>query len=163
MAAVPAPNSRTPLLAAHHSSRHHQPSSGSSSHTSPASRQSRSTSPHAYASEDSQILIWDTARLERSVSAKARLLYRMDAPITSVCRIENTHCLAVAAEDGQLHVVRVHVSGGSSAKYSRIECIRTWAAERTIGHVVSVSHLQGELQCPWIQEQTRLRQSLRFW
>ena len=50
MAAVPAPNSRTPLLAAHHSSRHHQPSSGSSSHTSPASRQSRSTSPHAYAS-----------------------------------------------------------------------------------------------------------------
>lgn len=117
----------------------------------------------ATASEDSQILIWDTARLERSVSAKARLLYRMDAPITSVCRIENTHCLAVAAEDGQLHVVRVHVSGGSSAKYSRIECIRTWAAERTIGHVVSVSHLQGELQCPWIQEQTRLRQSLRFW
>jgi len=98
----------------------------------------------ATASEDSQILIWDSARLERSVSAKARLTYRMDAPVTSMCSIENTHCLAVAAEDGQVHVLRVHVVNGSSPKYSKIDCIRSWAADRSDGHVVSVSHLRGK-------------------
>ena len=97
----------------------------------------------ATASSDSQVLVWDSARLERSVSAKARLIYRMDAPISSMCSIENTHCLAVAAEDGQLHVLRVHVTGGSSARYGKIECIRTWAAERRDGHVLAVSHLRG--------------------
>jgi len=101
----------------------------------------------ATASEDTQILIWDSARLERSVSAKARLVYRMDAPITSMCMIENTHCLAVAAEDGQVHVLRVHVINGSSPKYTKIECIRSWAAERSDGHVVAVSHLRGTCYC----------------
>lgn len=99
----------------------------------------------ATASQDSQILIWDTARLERSVSAKAKLTYRMDGPITSMCRIENTYCLAAAAEDGQLHVLRIHATSGSSAKYSRIECIRNWTTEPRDGHVVSISHLRNSL------------------
>ena len=99
----------------------------------------------ATASEDTQVLIWDTARLERSVATKPRLTYRMDAPVTSMSRIENTHCLAVTAEDGQLHVLRVHVtSSGGSVKYNRVECIRTWTAQRRDGHVVSVSHLKGK-------------------
>jgi phosphoinositide-3-kinase regulatory subunit 4 len=98
----------------------------------------------ATCAEDCQVLIWDTARLERSVSTKPRLVYTMDAPVTSMCRVENTHCIVVAAEDGQLHVLRVHVAtGGGSAKYSKIECIRTWRTEETDGHVVSVSHLTG--------------------
>jgi phosphoinositide-3-kinase regulatory subunit 4 len=99
----------------------------------------------ATSSEDSQVMVWDSAKLERSVSAKPRLVYTMDAPITTLCRIENTHCLATGAEDGQLHILRVHVStSGGSTKYSRIECIRTWRAEERDGHVVSVSHLHGE-------------------
>jgi phosphoinositide-3-kinase regulatory subunit 4 len=89
-------------------------------------------------------MIWDSAKLERSVSGKPRLMYGMDAPITSMCRVENTHCLAVAAEDGQLHILRVYAStSGGSVKYGRIECIRTWKAEGKDGHVVSVSHLHG--------------------
>ncbi|WVF66213.1 hypothetical protein IAT40_000953 [Kwoniella sp. CBS 6097] len=97
----------------------------------------------ATSSEDSQILIWDSARLERSVATKPRLLYRMDAPITSMCKIENTHCLAAAGGDGQLHVLRVHVtSSGGSTKYGRVECIRTWATDRHDGHIIFVSHLQ---------------------
>ncbi|WVQ93835.1 hypothetical protein IAU59_000913 [Kwoniella sp. CBS 9459] len=97
----------------------------------------------ATSSEDTQILIWDSARLERSVATKPRLVYRMDAPVTTMCRIENTHCLAAAAEDGQLHVLRVHVtSSGGSSKYGRLECIRTWATDRHDGHIVFVSHLQ---------------------
>ncbi len=99
----------------------------------------------ATSSNDTQILVWDTARLERSVSAKPRLTYRMDARVAAMCRIENTHCLAAAAEDGQLHVLRVHASSiGGSARYGRIECIRTWRADEKDGHVTFVSHLQGE-------------------
>ena len=101
----------------------------------------------ATSSEDTQILVWDSARLERSVSARPRLSYCMDARVVTMCRIENTHCLAAAAEDGQLHVLRVHVtSSGSSPKYGRIECIRTWRAREKDGHVVLVSHLGGESQ-----------------
>ncbi|WVQ80358.1 hypothetical protein IAT38_002463 [Cryptococcus sp. DSM 104549] len=97
----------------------------------------------ATASEDTQILVWDTARLERSVTTKPRLTYRMDAPVTSMCRIENTHCLAASAEDGQVHVLRVHVgSSGGSVRYGKVECIRTWRAQRDDGFVKFVAHLQ---------------------
>ncbi|ODO02045.1 VPS15 protein kinase [Cryptococcus wingfieldii CBS 7118] len=102
----------------------------------------------ATSSEDCQILIWDTARLERSVTTKPRQVYRMDAPISTMCRIENTHCLAAASEDGQLHVLRVHVSGGSggaNARYEKVERIRSWRAQESQGHVKHVSYLSGEL------------------
>ncbi|KAK8845442.1 hypothetical protein IAR55_006155 [Kwoniella newhampshirensis] len=97
----------------------------------------------ATSSEDTQILVWDSARLERSVTTKPRLSYKMDAPVASMCRIENTHCLAAAAEDGQLHVLRVHVSNsGGSVRYGKVECIRTWRARGADGFVRFVSHLQ---------------------
>ncbi|WVR03468.1 hypothetical protein IAU60_000459 [Kwoniella sp. DSM 27419] len=96
----------------------------------------------ATASEDCQILIWDSARLERSVTTQPRLVYRMAAPITAMCIIDNTHCLAAAAEDGQLHVLRVHVSTtGGSTKYAKVERVRSWATDRADGHVTFVSHL----------------------
>lgn len=101
----------------------------------------------ASSSEDGQVLIWDAARLERSVTAKPRLVYKMEAPIVSMCGIENTHCLAVASDDGQVHVLRVHTgggSGGSSTRYSKVECIRTWNTEESDGHVRFVSHIQGD-------------------
>jgi phosphoinositide-3-kinase regulatory subunit 4 len=99
----------------------------------------------ATASSDKMILVWDSARLERSVSAKARLSYVMDAGVSALCRIENTHCLAAASEDGQVHVLRVHVSKGEGGvRYSKMECIRTWQVEERDGHVVSITHLQGE-------------------
>ncbi|KAL0243903.1 hypothetical protein I308_105166 [Cryptococcus tetragattii IND107] len=99
----------------------------------------------ASSSEDGQILIWDAARLERSVTTKPRLVYKMEAPIVSMCGIENTYCLAVASEDGQVHVLRVHTgggSGGSNTRYSKVECIRTWNTEESDGHVRFVSHLR---------------------
>jgi phosphoinositide-3-kinase regulatory subunit 4 len=99
----------------------------------------------ATASEDRSILIWDTARLERSVYSKPRLTYRLDAPVTAMCRIENQHCLAAAAEDGQLHLLRVHVvTPGASAKYGKVECLRTWQTPEPDGHITFVHHLQGE-------------------
>lgn len=95
----------------------------------------------ASGSSDCSVSIWDTARLERSVSAKPRLTYRgLVAPVTAMCSIEASHCLAVGSADGQMHVVRVHVATGSgSPKYSRIECLQTWSAPSLDGAIVSVS------------------------
>ena len=98
----------------------------------------------ATASHDTQVLIWDTVRMERSVAAKARLTYRMDSPISAMCRIENTYCLAVAAEDGQLHVIRVHVSSGTSSKYAKVECLRAWTAAEQDGYVRHIAHVDGQ-------------------
>lgn len=98
----------------------------------------------ATASEDCTILIWDSAKLERSIACEPRRVYTMDSPVTAMCRIENTHCLAVASEDGQVHVLRVHVTTtGGSAKYGKIECIRKWRAPPNDGHVTTLSHLTG--------------------
>lgn len=99
----------------------------------------------ATASEDSSILIWDIPRLERSVAARPRLTYRMEAPVSTMCRIEETHCLAAASEDGAVHVLRVHASpGASTTKYKSIDCIRTWRTAPEDGYVIRISHLQGE-------------------
>ncbi|WWC85771.1 uncharacterized protein L201_000637 [Kwoniella dendrophila CBS 6074] len=95
----------------------------------------------ATSSDDRNIHIWDSARLERSVTTKPRLSYHMDAPIADMCRIENTHCLAASTEDGQVRVLRVHVgSSGGSTKYSRVECIRSWTLGE--GYVRFLTHLR---------------------
>lgn len=99
----------------------------------------------ATASEDCTVLIWDSAKLERSIACEPRRVYTMDSPVTAMCRIENTHCLAVAGEDGQVHVLRVHVTTtGGSAKYGQIKCIRDWRTSGRDGHVTFMSHLQGK-------------------
>ncbi|CAK9779867.1 ARM repeat-containing protein [Cutaneotrichosporon oleaginosum] len=96
----------------------------------------------ASASVDTCVLVWDSARLERTVAARPRLTYRMDAGVTAMCRIEETHCLAAAASDRSLHILRVHVhASGSSVKYKSIECIRTWAADEEDGHITHIAHL----------------------
>ena len=96
----------------------------------------------ATASEDGQVLIWDSARLERSVATRARLSFNLGAPATAMCRIDNTHCLTVCALDGQLQILRVHVSSSrgstASAKYTKIESVRSWRSP--VGHVVAVHH-----------------------
>ena len=101
----------------------------------------------ATSSADGQVLIWDVAKVERSVSSKARLAYRMDSRVVAMCRIELTHCLAVAAENGKVEILRVHLtSNGPSPKYGRIDCVRSWRAQETDGHAKFVFHLRGKSQ-----------------
>ncbi|KAI0088224.1 hypothetical protein BDY19DRAFT_994141 [Irpex rosettiformis] len=82
------------------------------------------------ASDDKTVKVWDTARLERNVTSKARHTYNQHhAKVKAVCVIEGTHCFASAAEDGSIHVVRVHVNtnqgaGGGLPKYGRVQVIR---------------------------------------
>ncbi|ORX34648.1 hypothetical protein BD324DRAFT_634336 [Kockovaella imperatae] len=101
----------------------------------------------ATASEDGQILIWDSARLERMVATRARLAYSLGSPVTCMCRIDATHCLAAASQDGQLQILRVHVAnpsrGSGTAKYAKVESVKSWRAP--VGHVIFVHHRDSAL------------------
>ncbi|KAF7319485.1 hypothetical protein HMN09_00287300 [Mycena chlorophos] len=78
------------------------------------------------ASDDKTVKVWDTARLERNVTTKPRHTYgQHHAKVKCVCMLEGVHCFASAADDGSLHVVRVHVTQtGSLPKYNKLQVIR---------------------------------------
>ncbi|KAJ7057004.1 hypothetical protein C8F01DRAFT_1153032 [Mycena amicta] len=72
------------------------------------------------ASDDKTVKVWDTVRLERNVTTKPRHTYgQHHAKVKCVCMLE------AAADDGSLHVVRVHVTQtGSLPKYNKLQVIR---------------------------------------
>ncbi|CAK5279344.1 unnamed protein product [Mycena citricolor] len=78
------------------------------------------------ASDDRTVKVWDTARLERNVTSKPRHTYgQHHAKVKCVCMLEGVHCFASAADDGSVHVVRVHTSqSGALPKYSKLQVIR---------------------------------------
>ncbi|KAF5339043.1 hypothetical protein D9758_014111 [Tetrapyrgos nigripes] len=89
-------------------------------------------------SDDKTVKVWDTARLERNVTSKPRHTYgQHHARVKCVCILEGVHCFASAADDGSLHVVRVHVSQtGTLPKYSKLQVIREHRVE-TIGEYIT--------------------------
>lgn len=94
------------------------------------------------ASDDGSVKVWDTARLERSVTSKSRHTYTQHhARVKSVCIIEGVHCFASAAEDGSVHVVRVHINqSGSLPKYSKLSVVREHRVESPGEYVTCMSH-----------------------
>jgi len=93
-------------------------------------------------SDDKTVKIWDTARLERNVTSKPRHTYAQHhARVTALCTIERTHCFASAAEDGSLHVVRVHVSqSGSLPKYNKTSIIREHRIDHPGEYITCLAH-----------------------
>ena len=93
-------------------------------------------------SDDKTVKIWDTARLERNVTSKPRFSYAQhQAKIKAVCMLEGVHCFASAADDGSLHVVRVHVSqGGALPRYTKIHMIREHQISRPGEYITCMSH-----------------------
>ncbi|KAH8101738.1 hypothetical protein BXZ70DRAFT_970824 [Cristinia sonorae] len=96
------------------------------------------------ASDDKTLKIWDTARLERNVTSKPRHTYgQHHAKVKAVCAIEGTHCFASAADDGSIHVVRVHMTTGqgtSLPKYGKLQTIREHRLERPGEYVTCMAH-----------------------
>lgn len=90
------------------------------------------------ASDDKTVKVWDTARLERNVTSKPRYTYgQHHARVTCVCILEGVHCFASAADDGSLHVVRLHITQtGSLPKYTKLQVIREHRIP-TIGEYVT--------------------------
>ncbi|KAI0634092.1 hypothetical protein C8Q77DRAFT_1109727 [Trametes polyzona] len=94
------------------------------------------------ASDDKTVKVWDTARLERNVTSKPRHTYgQHHARVKSVCMLEGVHCFASAAEDGSLHVVRVHVSqSGQLPKYGKVQVIREHRVDTPGEYITSMVH-----------------------
>lgn len=93
------------------------------------------------ASSDGHLQVWDTSRLERSITSKPRLKHHIGAELSSLCMLEGLHCFAVGGMDGTLTVIRVHVHVGSSApKYRDLQIVRFLQLERQGDRIKAMSH-----------------------
>jgi len=93
-------------------------------------------------SDDRTVKIWDTARLERNVTSKPRHTYgQQRACIKCICILEGTHCFASAADDGSVHIVRVHVTqSGGLPKYGKLQLVREYRVDSPGEYVTSMVH-----------------------
>ena len=93
-------------------------------------------------SDDKTVKVWDTARLERNVTSKPRHTYgQHHAKVKCVCVLENSHCFASAAEDGSLHVVRVHSSvSGNLPKYGKLQLVREHHLTEPGEYITGMTH-----------------------
>ncbi|TFK80173.1 hypothetical protein K466DRAFT_667799 [Polyporus arcularius HHB13444] len=93
-------------------------------------------------SDDKTVKVWDTARLERNVTSKPRHTYNQHhARVKCVCMLEGLHCFASAADDGSLHIVRVHVSqSGTLPKYSKLQVVREHRVDTPGEYITSMMH-----------------------
>ena len=93
-------------------------------------------------SDDMTVKVWDTARLERNVTSKPRFSYvQHHAKVKAVCMLEGVHCFASAADDGSLHVVRVHINqSGALPRYPKIHTIREHRTSRPGEYITCMTH-----------------------
>ncbi|KAA1474364.1 ARM repeat-containing protein [Dentipellis sp. KUC8613] len=96
------------------------------------------------ASDDKTVKVWDTARLERNVTSKPRHSYAQHhARVKCICMLERVHCFASAAEDGSLHVVRVHVTqSGALPKYGKLQAVREHRVDRPGEYITCMAHYE---------------------
>lgn len=94
------------------------------------------------ASDDKTVKVWDTARLERNVTSKPRHTYgQHHARVKAICILEAVHCFASAADDGSLHVVRVHMSqSGALPKYNKLQVIREHRVDHPGEYITCMTH-----------------------
>lgn len=97
-------------------------------------------------SDDKTVKVWDTARLERNVTSKPRFTYTQHhAKIKAVCILEGVHCFATAADDGSLHVVRVHVGqSGPLPRYTKLHTIREHRTSHSGEYITCMTHYDSE-------------------
>ncbi|KIJ34216.1 hypothetical protein M422DRAFT_782951 [Sphaerobolus stellatus SS14] len=114
-------------------------------------------------SDDKTVKVWDTARPERNVTSKPRQTYTQHhAQVTAVCMPEGFHCFASAGDDGSLHIVRVHITQGSSMpKYSKLQIVREHRVEQTDEYITALTHYNTALPSPG--EATRGTVLLEVW
>ncbi|KAI8361053.1 hypothetical protein B0O80DRAFT_148594 [Mortierella sp. GBAus27b] len=94
-------------------------------------------------SDDGSVKIWDTARLEKNVTNRARMSYNaLGGRVTCMSFIENTHSVAAASDNGMIHVFRVHFI--SAGKYGKCEAVRKIALDDE--YAVTLEHYSTESQ-----------------
>ncbi|BGP01316.1 Other/VPS15 protein kinase [Rhodotorula toruloides ATCC 204091] len=74
---------------------------------------------------DGTVKVWDAMRLEKNVTSKSRQTFQQGGKITSVCFLDNSHCIASASTNGSIWIHRVDVSlSGQMPRYSKPQLIR---------------------------------------
>lgn len=82
------------------------------------------------ASDDGSVKVWDSSRIERNVTHRAKQEYRLASGVrvTSLCFIENTHTFACTGSDGSIHVVKVEVTESTNSantpRYGKLRVLR---------------------------------------
>jgi phosphoinositide-3-kinase regulatory subunit 4 len=94
-------------------------------------------------SEDGSVKVWDTARLEKNVTSRSRATYTAQRNgITALLMLEGTHCVASAAADGSVHVLRIDVNAASSLpKYGKLRLVSNFQLSTPGEHALCL--LQG--------------------
>ncbi|KAI8905706.1 hypothetical protein DFJ77DRAFT_435262 [Powellomyces hirtus] len=100
----------------------------------------------ATCSDDKTVKIWDTLRLERNVTNRARLTYSgHDGKVKAITFCESSHSIASAADDGSIHVCRVDcVKTGTTNRYMGYNLVRTIHLENDYAHLLD--HYETETQ-----------------
>ena len=93
-------------------------------------------------SDDKTVKVWDTARLERNVTSKPRHTYTQHhSRVKCICILEGFHCFASAADDGALHIVRVHVTQTTSLpKYGKLQLVREYKLDTPGEYITTMTH-----------------------
>ncbi|KAG6826329.1 hypothetical protein H0H92_000291 [Tricholoma furcatifolium] len=104
---------------------------------------------HAFfvtASDDKTVKVWDTARLERNVTSKPRHTYNQHhARVKSVCMLEGVHCFASAADDGSLHINRVHITQTAALpKYGKLQLVREHRMDTVGEYITCMAHFNSD-------------------
>jgi phosphoinositide-3-kinase regulatory subunit 4 len=87
---------------------------------------------HAFfvtASDDGTCRIWDSLRLEKNLTTRSRHTYRHSAKakVKALCFVEDTHTFVSAADDGNIHAVRINSKDeASGVKYERPAIVRQY-------------------------------------
>ncbi|KAF2423644.1 ARM repeat-containing protein [Tothia fuscella] len=119
-------------------------------HTGPVNRVAVSPDHNFFitGSDDGTVKVWDTARLERNATHRARQTHKQgaDVRVTSLTFIENTHCFVSTGSNGSVHVVRVdYVSRNdetqSLARYGKLKAVREYYVAEG-DHVVWCEHFR---------------------
>ncbi|WFD45349.1 non-specific serine/threonine protein kinase [Malassezia psittaci] len=82
-------------------------------HTSPITTMALSTDQRFFVSGDTHgcIKVWDTTRLEKDVTSRARVSYKAHpSRITAIHILQNTHCILSTAQDGSIVVCPLEIS-----------------------------------------------------
>lgn len=96
-------------------------------------------------SEDGTVKVWDTARLEKNVTSRSRSTYSgQHGKISSLVMLHASHCLASAATDGSVHVLRVEITSSTSAspsslpRYGKMRLVSNFQLSNPEEYVVSM-------------------------
>ncbi|RKO92149.1 hypothetical protein BDK51DRAFT_20317 [Blyttiomyces helicus] len=111
----------------------------------------------ATCSDDGTVKVWDTQRLERNVTNRARLTYAgQGGKIKAITFCEKTHSIASASDNGSIHVSRVeYMSTGMSSKYTGYHPVRK--AELDFGYPQVLQHYDTETESILVYSTSRNR------